>query len=63
MYNVNDHNSFVHILKFLMQVDNLKSELKTQNNEKVNWESRVAELEKKIHDLNSKLEDVSCTFG
>lgn len=31
--------------------------------EKVNWETRVPELEKKIHDLNSKLEDVSFTFG
>lgn len=54
---------FVHSLKFLMQVDKLKSELEAQNSEKVNWESRVAKLEKKIHDLNSKLEDVSCTLG
>lgn len=46
-----------------MQVDKLKTELKTQNKEKVNWETRVAELDKKIHDLNSKLEDVSSTFG
>jgi cell division protein FtsB len=46
-----------------MQVDKLKSQLETQNSEKVNWETRVEKLEKKIHDLNSKLEDVSCTFG
>jgi hypothetical protein len=43
-----------------MQVDKLKSQLETQNSEKVNWETRVEKLEKKIHDLNSKLEDVSC---
>jgi predicted nucleic acid-binding Zn-ribbon protein len=46
-----------------MQVDKLKSQLETQNSEKVNWETRVEKLEKKIHDLNSKLEDVSCTIG
>lgn len=53
----------MHTLKFFMQVDKLKRELETQNKEKVNWETRVPELEKKIHDLNSKLEDVSFTFG
>jgi len=45
-----------------MQVDKLKGELETQNREKGNWETRVLGLEKKVHDLNSKLEDVSFTF-
>lgn len=48
-------------LKFTIQVDKLKRELEIQNQEKVNWETRVAELENKVHDLSSKLEDVSCT--
>ncbi|CAJ1973839.1 unnamed protein product [Sphenostylis stenocarpa] len=39
------------------QVDNLKMELETQNKEKGNWETRVLELEKKVNDLDSKLED------
>lgn len=45
-----------------MQVDKLKSELESQNSEKGNWETRVDELEKKIHVLNSKLEKVSLLF-
>ncbi|XP_020211883.1 uncharacterized protein LOC109796600 isoform X2 [Cajanus cajan] len=40
------------------QVDKLQRELETQNKEKVNWETRVLQSEKKIHDLNSKLEDI-----
>ncbi|KAL2346871.1 hypothetical protein Fmac_000871 [Flemingia macrophylla] len=40
------------------QVDKLQKELETQNKEKVNWETRVLGLEKTIHDLNSKLEDI-----
>ncbi|QCE16126.1 uncharacterized protein LOC114162833 isoform X2 [Vigna unguiculata] len=40
------------------QVDKLKGELETQNREKGNWETRVLGLEKKVHDLNSKLEDL-----
>lgn len=63
MYYANDHEFSEHALKSFLQVENLKRELEKQNKEKVNWETRVAELEKKIHDLNSKLEDVSSTFG
>ncbi|KOM28684.1 hypothetical protein LR48_Vigan561s007400 [Vigna angularis] len=40
------------------QVDKLKGELETQNREKGNWETRVLGLEKKVNDLNSKLEDL-----
>jgi len=57
-----DHYSIVQTLKFFMQVDKLKRELETQNKEKGNWETRVLGLEKKVHDLNSKLEAVSFKF-
>jgi hypothetical protein len=29
----------------------------------VNWETPAAEIARKIHDLNSILANVSCTFG
>lgn len=57
-----DHYSIVQTQKFFMQVDQLKGELETQNREKGNWETRVLGLEKKVNDLNSKLEDVSFMF-
>ncbi|XP_019417672.1 PREDICTED: uncharacterized protein LOC109328593 isoform X2 [Lupinus angustifolius] len=40
------------------QVEKLERELATQKKEKVIWETRVAEAEKKVHVLNSKLEDL-----
>ncbi|XP_027332292.1 uncharacterized protein LOC113847399 isoform X2 [Abrus precatorius] len=40
------------------QVDKLKGELDKQNKEKVALEARITEAEKKIHDLNSKKEDL-----
>nr|XP_025680961.1 golgin subfamily A member 4 isoform X3 [Arachis hypogaea] len=40
------------------QVDKLKSELETKNKEKLTWEIKIAEAEKTIRQLDSKLADV-----
>lgn len=47
------------LLFFPPQVEELKKELETQNREKVTLETRVNKAEKKIHNLNTKLVDVS----
>lgn len=46
-----------------MQVENLRKDLETQNREKVALEAQAREAEKKIGELNSKLENVSSLFA
>ncbi|KAL1291224.1 hypothetical protein HN51_059780 [Arachis hypogaea] len=43
------------------QVDKLKSELETKNKEKLTWEIKIAEAEKTIRQLDSKLADFQKT--
>lgn len=50
-------------LKLSIQVDKLKKELETQNREKATLETRLNEAEKEIHNMNSKLVDVSSYFN
>lgn len=47
---------------FSMQVDKLKKELETQQRQKDALEAKASEAEKKIGELNLKLEKVSYLF-
>ncbi len=46
-----------------MQVDKLKKELETQQKQKDALEAKASEAEKKIGELNLKLENVSYLFN
>jgi hypothetical protein len=50
---------FWYLITFLCQIEKLKKNIEAQNNKKAALEARAGDAEKKVQELNVKLEKVS----